>query len=397
MKNSVLFVDDEKEILRSIQRNFRKKNYDVYIIETAKEALELLEEKSIDIVVSDALMSRMNGLEFLEKVKKKHPDIHRMILSGYVDRDEILNAILTGVCFDYITKPWKQDDLECKIEEVFNVRRKLQAPEIKALINQIDHLPAMPEILTRFDEALSQNRSISEIAQIIKEDIAISTKVLQLANSIAYSIKRVETLEKAITIIGLNTLKNLLVTSFFISNPDLTVWQKKEMRYFTQEINKFNICYGLLYHYKFKKHLEQKYMTFGIAFNIGKIILLSYFPNRYVEIRKKSKKDNISFHSAEIALGYINQTSREIGAYFLDLWNFSNDIIKTILHIDTGNEVDSESEIKIKIAQLTYGYMRKMPPEHFEQVKEMKEIQWEAVESEKYKEIKKLLDEMNVK
>lgn len=107
----ILYVDDEVKNLTSFKAVFRKE-YKIYIASTAKEGLVILEQNPIHLVIADQRMPEMTGVEFLEKVREKHPEITRMVLTGYSDFDAIMQAINKARVFQYVTKPWKKDELE---------------------------------------------------------------------------------------------------------------------------------------------------------------------------------------------------------------------------------------------------------------------------------------------
>jgi len=102
---TILFVDDESFILSSINRFLRKEPYNKLFAENGLEALELIRQHNVSIVVSDLRMPEMNGLELISAVKKQNPDILRLILSGSQDIDPIIESINTGEVFRFIPKP----------------------------------------------------------------------------------------------------------------------------------------------------------------------------------------------------------------------------------------------------------------------------------------------------
>lgn len=106
-KPTVLFVDDEKQILTSLRRGLIDEPYVQLFALSGEEAIEILENKEVHVIVTDMRMPEMNGLELLKIVKEKHPDIIRMVLSGYTQVTTLLTAINQGEIFKYITKPWK--------------------------------------------------------------------------------------------------------------------------------------------------------------------------------------------------------------------------------------------------------------------------------------------------
>ncbi len=109
-KHTVLFVDDEQRVLKSLKRGLIGESYRTIFAASGMEALEILAEKPVEVIVSDMKMPEMNGLELLQEVAKRHPDIIRLVLSGYSHTSTVLAAVNEGRIFRYITKPWRIDD-----------------------------------------------------------------------------------------------------------------------------------------------------------------------------------------------------------------------------------------------------------------------------------------------
>lgn len=103
--NKILLVDDDKNILMGYKRNLRSK-FDVYLAESGAEGLEIIDKDGpFAVVVSDFKMPGMDGVEFLAKVREKHSDTVRMMLTGYADLDSAMNAINEGNIYRFLTKP----------------------------------------------------------------------------------------------------------------------------------------------------------------------------------------------------------------------------------------------------------------------------------------------------
>ncbi len=113
-KRTVLFVDDEEKILKSLKRSFMDEPYETIFANSGKEAIEVLKQKETHVLVTDMRMPEMSGLELLKIVREKHPHIIRMVLSGYADTDTLLASINQGEIFRFIAKPW-ESDAELKI------------------------------------------------------------------------------------------------------------------------------------------------------------------------------------------------------------------------------------------------------------------------------------------
>jgi DNA-binding NtrC family response regulator len=109
-RQTILFVDDEIRLLRSIERGMLDEPYRMLFAESGPEALKLLEANEVHILVTDMRMPEMTGLELLKIVKERYPRIVRLVLSGYTQATTLLTAINQGEIFRFITKPWKMDE-----------------------------------------------------------------------------------------------------------------------------------------------------------------------------------------------------------------------------------------------------------------------------------------------
>jgi two-component system, NtrC family, response regulator HupR/HoxA len=109
-KRTILFVDDEVRLLRSIERGMIDEPYTCLFAPGGKEALILLEQNEVHVIVTDMRMPEMSGLDLLRIVKEKYPHIVRLVLSGYTQVTTLLTAINQGEIFRFCTKPWKMEE-----------------------------------------------------------------------------------------------------------------------------------------------------------------------------------------------------------------------------------------------------------------------------------------------
>ncbi len=125
----VLFVDDEPNVLSALRRALRREPYSCLFAEGPDEALELLGENDIDLVVSDHLMPAMDGLTFLKKVREMYPQVVRIILTGHADLEMAIEAINEGEVYRFLTKPWNDVELKITLKQLLDfieVRRQNQ-------------------------------------------------------------------------------------------------------------------------------------------------------------------------------------------------------------------------------------------------------------------------------
>jgi DNA-binding NtrC family response regulator len=104
---TVLFVDDDETILRSLERGLLDELYIQLFARSGQEALEILKKEEVHVIVTDMCMPGMDGLELLGIVREKYPHIVMIVLSGYTDMPTLLKEFNQGEIFEFVPKPWK--------------------------------------------------------------------------------------------------------------------------------------------------------------------------------------------------------------------------------------------------------------------------------------------------
>src|SRR6185369_1327491 len=130
----ILCVDDERNVLRSLERIFLDEDYLILTAGSGEEGLELLNEgPQVQVVISDYRMPGMNGVDFLKEVYRRHPETLRIVLSGYADTAAVVSAVNEGQIYKFIPKPWNDDELRVTVakalEHFASQRRNLQLTE----------------------------------------------------------------------------------------------------------------------------------------------------------------------------------------------------------------------------------------------------------------------------
>jgi putative nucleotidyltransferase with HDIG domain len=119
-EHTVLFVDDEVNILKALQRLLRSEEMTVLTAPRAQEALELLDRTQAQVVVTDQRMPEMSGVDLLSQVRERHPDMVRMMLTGYTEMNVAVDAINRGEIYRLITKPWNDEELKATLRQAFD-------------------------------------------------------------------------------------------------------------------------------------------------------------------------------------------------------------------------------------------------------------------------------------
>jgi two-component system response regulator HupR/HoxA len=109
-KRTVLFVDDEENVLSALRRGLADEPYHTLFARSGREALEILARSPVHVIVTDMRMPELGGLDLLRTVKREYPHVVRMVLSGYTQVTTLLTAINQGEVFRFIPKPWRLED-----------------------------------------------------------------------------------------------------------------------------------------------------------------------------------------------------------------------------------------------------------------------------------------------
>ncbi len=162
--HTVLFVDDEESITKSLKSYFRKEPYTIYTASGGQEGLDVLKKigEPVSLIISDQRMPGMTGSVFLEKSWEIFPDAIRFLLTGYSDIDAVVDAINKGKIHRYLSKPWNDDDL------VIQVRQSLEQYELE-LENRRLLVLTQKQNKQLYDFSLNLNKEIKKGTREIEE------------------------------------------------------------------------------------------------------------------------------------------------------------------------------------------------------------------------------------
>lgn len=128
---SVLLVDDETEFLETLVKRLRKRNLSVHGAGSGEEALKCLDAEPIDVVVLDVKMPGMDGIDTLREIKKSHPLVEVIMLTGHASMEVAIAGMELGA-FDYLMKPMNIDELLYKLQDAYK-KKSLQRQKIRKM------------------------------------------------------------------------------------------------------------------------------------------------------------------------------------------------------------------------------------------------------------------------
>jgi DNA-binding NtrC family response regulator len=147
MRYKIMVVDDEEANLRVLERLFRAE-YEIVTAGAGAEALRLLQQHDVALVITDQRMPDMTGVELLKRTAGLRPHMVRIILTGYTDAETLVEAINSGLVYKYVTKPWNNEELRLTISralehyETTKARHELEMSNqrLVARLNEIQQL-----------------------------------------------------------------------------------------------------------------------------------------------------------------------------------------------------------------------------------------------------------------
>lgn len=148
----IVVVDDEKIVTSAFATLLKVEGFsDAHFFNNPKDALEFLKENTPDLIISDFLMPEMNGLEFLSEAKNLHPEVSRILLTGYADKENAIRAINEVGLYRYIEKPWNNDDL------ILNIKNGIERSYLLSQLRQkISELEVAKKELEKYSHNLEQ-------------------------------------------------------------------------------------------------------------------------------------------------------------------------------------------------------------------------------------------------
>jgi serine phosphatase RsbU (regulator of sigma subunit)/DNA-binding response OmpR family regulator len=170
-KLKLMVVDDEPDNLDLLYRTFRR-DFKVYKADSAFSAMKVLEDEGeMALIISDQRMPEMNGTEFLGKTLEKFPDTVRILLTGYTDVEDLVEAINSGKVFKYITKPWNPEELKAVVQQASDTYRVVKQ-RTNALTLALRRESLLNDVMSAIRESLDHSSMLSTIVQTMGRTFA---------------------------------------------------------------------------------------------------------------------------------------------------------------------------------------------------------------------------------
>ena len=184
MSYKILIVDDEMPNLRLLERLFRR-DYYCLTASSGAEAIELLKQHDVAVVITDQRMPQMTGMELLKETSEMRPHMVRILLTGYTDVETLVEAINCGLVYMYVNKPWNNDDLKLKVSRAIEHYENNRKQNSLVIANErlivrlkemkVGFIRALAEALKSKDEYIYKHSSrVSRYASLVGQSMGLS-------------------------------------------------------------------------------------------------------------------------------------------------------------------------------------------------------------------------------
>lgn len=324
----ILVVDDETQILKVMQRLFSETDYEVLTAENGMDALKLLEETTIDLIISDMKMPLMDGYTLLNTVKKKYPNIVRISLSGYAEENAMYKASLHNISDFNIFKPWNNEQLLQNIHRIFATHARLNEANYNSITAGTKFSKEIPENCKKMLTFI-ENEDDEALMNEIEQDAQISNLLMKVANSAIYGAMP-GSVKQAAIYIGMHNLKCFLYWAAMVINSGCADHEENLMGLLWKHAYCTNQILLFLYEAFLHKQPPEASLFTGLLHNTGLITLMQENKEIYIDLFETShhiQKDLLSLEEEKFGL-----THPEVGAYLLNCRDLPFPIVEAALY-----------------------------------------------------------------
>ncbi len=326
-KRRLLFVDDDPAVLDGLRNVLRSERgrWDMRFATGAEEALSKLRLEAADVVVTDLRMPGLDGLGLLDEVRRGWPDAARIVLSGHADLPAVAKA--SSVAHQYLVKPCAAETVKHVVERAIAVQDLLGDDGLRRTVGALGSLPSAPRLYVELTEALGDSDvAVKRLVAIVEEDVGMSSRVLQFANSAYFGLpQQVTSIESAIVFLGVNTLVHLALTlevfrQFGGPVADRAAFDALERHaLLTARIARRLVG---------DEPLASSAFAAGLLHDSGKLVLMRRLPGPYAEAGDRAARLGIPMCQAETEI--LGANHAQVGAYLLGLWGLPHAIIEAV-------------------------------------------------------------------
>ncbi len=334
-RHCILFVDDEPGMLKAFERLLHpeRHRWEMIFAGTTGAALEKLEERAVDVIVTEVRLSGQKageGVKLLDRVKRDHPSVTRIVFTAPGDRDTAVR--LAGVAHQFLAKPFDVLGLRDTLARACTVRELLERPAIRDAVGGIGALPVVPALYLELQTALRDPRTdLKAVASVVERDIGMSAKLLQLVNSAFFGVRNangspIASVEQAVMLLGMNTVQHLSLASAVFSAYDV----RDDFFGFSLSLMQRHALLTARIASRMMSTKQERDEAFvsGLLHDAGKLVLANRFPDAYRRIAAQAARESLPLTLLESA--EFGTSHPEVGAYLFGIWGLPTVVVEAV-------------------------------------------------------------------
>lgn len=342
-KVSLLILCNRNHACLAVKEILGNLPFDVTICSAADEALELLRQQQFEIIISEYELDSVTGIQFLKSASHLDSFSTRLLLGDKANEDAIVKAVVKGIACTYLDSSYHYDVIKAKLLDLARVHTSMDNKRIQNLKIGTNQFPIVMTTYESLMNAINMDYSIGQIAKIVSDDVVLTSKILQVANSAFYGSYSGTSVEKAIIYMGLNTVRDIVLMHSLSANLNMTSMQNNDLEATVRHSIITNHYLHSIAHIYKSCVLSSLNNSIGIIHDIGKIVQLVFFQQEQKSIEEyRIEHPDTDYFACEKLSGNLSVAHTEIGAFFLKLWNFNQFAVEAALFHHTP-ELASES------------------------------------------------------
>lgn len=329
----ILFVDDELNVLNGLRRMLRpmRREWEMHFAGNGAQALSLLAGIPFDVIMSDMRMPGMDGIQLLNKVKARYPQVVRILLSGQSDDETVLRSI--GSAHQYLAKPCDGAALRSAVSRACLAHNSLDNESLKQLLSQISSLPSTSSHHRNLIQQMaSPDCSIARVAAVVNKDLGMSARILQLANSSAFGVAGdLSNIEEAVSIIGLKIMKDLVSSIRVFPHGDRNAAKGFDL----ETLASHSVATGILAQEIARlgtkdEDIRDSAYTAGLLHDVGKLVFAVRFREEYDHILSAAAGKGAALRQAEQER--FGAEHGPVGAYLMGIWGLPDSVVEAVAY-----------------------------------------------------------------
>jgi HD-like signal output (HDOD) protein len=332
MSLQALFIDDDPRVLAEFEQLVASGSlgFEATIASSPEEGLHALRAGGYQVIVAGAGSPTDKTVGVLREAASKYPGVARLLVTA--DR----NASRSGLAEQYLWRPFDADKLRVAVLAATHLRGRVSPERLAALVNGSTKIPTLPDVYVKIQEELrSADPSLAKVGELVRNDPAISVRVLQTVNSAMFGLRNeVGDVAQATALLGMNTITSLvLAVGVFQQAQGLDrkliegLWQ--ESLAVSNLARKLAVMEGLP-----KKAVEESQLA-GLMHDIGDLILFQNWRDDYLAVDTSNRLEDERKR--------FGATHADLGGYLCALWDLPTDVIRAVADHHSPSMATSES------------------------------------------------------